>query len=105
MKRPIHLFDMMRFQFGEIEELIAYGSSTKYPELDDFSVLLKFKNGFHCDVSLRRRMQAGIFPFERIEVFCASPDDFDRGNGATLDRKSRHKTKISRRFRVICSRK
>ncbi|MFH4118056.1 Gfo/Idh/MocA family oxidoreductase, partial [Acinetobacter baumannii] len=33
----IHLFDMLRFQFGEIEEMAAYGSRHEYPELDEFS--------------------------------------------------------------------
>ncbi|MEK7856161.1 MAG: Gfo/Idh/MocA family oxidoreductase, partial [Acidobacteriota bacterium] len=43
----IHLFDMMRFQFGEIEELVAYGSQHEYPEIDEFSIIFKFKSGFH----------------------------------------------------------
>jgi myo-inositol 2-dehydrogenase/D-chiro-inositol 1-dehydrogenase len=43
----IHLFDMMRFQFGEIAEFSAYGSQHEYPELDGFSCIFKFKNGFH----------------------------------------------------------
>ena len=65
----IHLFDMMRFQFGEIEELVAYGSQHEYPELDEFSVIFKFKSGFHCTFASSSDA-SWHFPFERIEVFC-----------------------------------
>ena len=65
----IHLFDMMRFQFGEIAELVAYGSQHEYPELDEFSIICKFKNGFHCTFASSSDA-SWIFPFERIEVFC-----------------------------------
>ena len=65
----IHLFDMIRFQFGEIEELLAYGSQHEYPELDEFSVIFKFKNGFHCTFASSSDA-SWHFPFERIEVFC-----------------------------------
>jgi myo-inositol 2-dehydrogenase / D-chiro-inositol 1-dehydrogenase len=65
----IHLFDMMRYQFGEISELIAYGSQHEYPEIDEFSIILKFKNGFHCTFASSSDA-SWHFPFERIEVFC-----------------------------------
>ena len=65
----IHLFDMMRFQFGEIIELTAYGSQHEYPELDEFSIIFKFKNGFHCTFASSSDA-SWHFPFERIEVFC-----------------------------------
>ncbi len=65
----IHLFDMMRFQFGEIEELVAYGSQHEYPELDEFSVIFKFKSGFHCTFASSSDA-SWHFPFERVEVFC-----------------------------------
>ncbi len=65
----IHLFDMMRFQFGEISELVAYGSQHEYPELDEFSIIFKFKNGFHCTFASSSDA-SWHFPFERIEVFC-----------------------------------
>jgi len=65
----IHLFDMMRFQFGEIVELTAYGSEHEYPELDEFSIIFKFANGFHCTFASSSDA-SWHFPFERIEVFC-----------------------------------
>ena len=65
----IHLFDMMRFQFGEIKELVAYGSRHEYPELDEFSIIFRFCNGFHCTFASSSDA-SWHFPFERIEVFC-----------------------------------
>src|SRR6476660_2737148 len=65
---PIHMFDMMRFLFGEVESLHAVGSTHEYKEVDDFSVLLKFANGMHA--TLATAADAGwLFPFERVEVF------------------------------------
>jgi myo-inositol 2-dehydrogenase/D-chiro-inositol 1-dehydrogenase len=60
---------MMRFQFGEIEELVAYGSHHEYPELDEFSIIFKFKSGFHCTFASSSDASWHL-PFERIEVFC-----------------------------------
>jgi myo-inositol 2-dehydrogenase/D-chiro-inositol 1-dehydrogenase len=65
----IHLFDMLRFQFGEISEMVAFGSQHEYPELDEFSIIFKFKNGFHCSFASSSDA-SWLFPFERIEVFC-----------------------------------
>ena len=65
----IHLFDMMRFQFGEIDELVAYGSQHEYPEIDEFSIILRFRSGFHCTFASSSDA-SWHFPFERIEVFC-----------------------------------
>lgn len=65
----IHLFDMVRYQFGEIDELVAYGSQHEYPELDEFSIIFKLKNGFHCTFASSSDA-SWHFPFERIETFC-----------------------------------
>jgi len=66
---PIHMFDMMRFLFGEIASLQAIGSSHEYREVDDFSVLLKFANGMHATLATAADA-SWLFPFERVEVFC-----------------------------------
>jgi myo-inositol 2-dehydrogenase/D-chiro-inositol 1-dehydrogenase len=65
----IHMFDMMRFLFGEIESLVAVGSTHDYPEVDDFSVLLKFTSGVHATLASSADA-SWLFPFERVEVFC-----------------------------------
>lgn len=66
---PIHMFDMMRFLFGEVESLHAIGSQHEYRETDDFSVLLKFTSGFHATLATAADA-SWLFPFERVEVFC-----------------------------------
>jgi myo-inositol 2-dehydrogenase/D-chiro-inositol 1-dehydrogenase len=64
----IHIFDMMRFLFGEVAQLYALGSTHEYAEVDDFSVLLGFESGLHA--SLCSSADASwLFPFERVEVF------------------------------------
>lgn len=65
----IHLFDMMRFQFGEIAEIIAVGSQRTYSEIDNFSVLIRFQSGFHATFCSAADASWN-FPFERVEVFC-----------------------------------
>ena len=66
---PIHMFDMMRFLFGEVESLHAIGSKHEYREVDDFSVLLKFASGMHATLATAADA-SWLFPFERVEVFC-----------------------------------
>jgi myo-inositol 2-dehydrogenase/D-chiro-inositol 1-dehydrogenase len=66
---PIHMFDMMRFLFGEVESLHAVGSTHEYNEIDDFSVLLKFTSGMHATLATAADA-SWLFPFERVEVFC-----------------------------------
>jgi myo-inositol 2-dehydrogenase/D-chiro-inositol 1-dehydrogenase len=65
----IHMFDMLRFLFGEVTALHAIGSSHEYREIDDFSVLLSFAGGLHATLASAADA-SWLFPFERIEVFC-----------------------------------
>jgi myo-inositol 2-dehydrogenase / D-chiro-inositol 1-dehydrogenase len=65
----IHMFDMMRFLFGEVRSINAIGSSHEYPEVDDFSVLLQFESGMHATLASSADA-SWLFPFERVEVFC-----------------------------------
>ena len=65
----IHMFDMMRFLFGEVTSLDATGSSHEYPEVDDFSMLLRFDSGLHATLASSADA-SWLFPFERVEVFC-----------------------------------
>lgn len=64
----IHMFDMMRYQFGEVTELYSVGSEHEYAEVDDFSVLLRFKSGMHATLCSAADA-SWLFPFESIEVF------------------------------------
>jgi myo-inositol 2-dehydrogenase / D-chiro-inositol 1-dehydrogenase len=65
----IHMFDMLRFLFGEVAQLNALGSTHEYPETDDFSVLVGFKSGVHATLCSSADA-SWLFPFERVEVFC-----------------------------------
>ncbi len=105
----IHLFDMMRFQFGEIAELVAYGSQHEYPELDEFSIIFKFKNGFHCTFASSSDA-SWHFPFERIEVFChhrtIMTEEMERlfdsqGMDANFDTLSWHMTEKEERWGYV----
>jgi myo-inositol 2-dehydrogenase / D-chiro-inositol 1-dehydrogenase len=60
---PIHMFDMMRFQFGEIASLDARRSQP-----DDFSVLVEFASGMHATFTTSADT-SWFFPYERFEVF------------------------------------
>jgi myo-inositol 2-dehydrogenase/D-chiro-inositol 1-dehydrogenase len=65
----IHMFDMVRFLFGEVESVLAIGSKHEYNEIDDFSVLFKFNSGLHATLASSSDA-SWLFPFERVEVFC-----------------------------------
>jgi len=59
----------MRFLFGEVSGMDAVGTSHEYPEIDDFSVLLRFASGMHATLASSADA-SWLFPFERVEVFC-----------------------------------
>jgi myo-inositol 2-dehydrogenase/D-chiro-inositol 1-dehydrogenase len=65
----IHMFDMLRFLFGDVQRLQAIGSSHEYAEVYDFSVMLAFANGMHATLASSADA-SWLFPFERLEVFC-----------------------------------
>jgi myo-inositol 2-dehydrogenase/D-chiro-inositol 1-dehydrogenase len=59
---------MARWLFGDVVTLDAIGSTHRYPEVDDFSMLLKFSSGAHATFASSADA-SWFFPFERIEVF------------------------------------
>ncbi len=65
----IHMFDMLRFLFGEVVSVDAAGSSHEYPEIDDVSMLFRFQGGMHATLASSADA-SWLFPFERVEVFC-----------------------------------
>jgi len=60
---PIHMFDMMRFQFGEIAVLDARLSGK-----NDFSILVEFVSGMYATF-VTSADASWFFPYERVEVF------------------------------------
>jgi Predicted dehydrogenases and related proteins len=65
----IHMFDLLRFLFGDIICLDVAGSMHEYAEMDDFSCLLRFASGMHATLASSADA-SWMFPYERIEVFC-----------------------------------
>ncbi|MCS6806196.1 MAG: Gfo/Idh/MocA family oxidoreductase [Acidobacteriota bacterium] len=66
---PVHIFDMLRWLFGDVESMIVHATSHEYPEMDDFSLLLRFRSGLHATLATAADA-SWHFPFERLEVFC-----------------------------------
>jgi myo-inositol 2-dehydrogenase / D-chiro-inositol 1-dehydrogenase len=62
---PIHMFDMMRFQFGEVVSLDARESRK-----NDFSMLVEFSSGMHATF-VTSADASWFFPYERMEVYGA----------------------------------
>lgn len=60
---PIHMFDMMRFQFGEIVSLDA-----RMSQLNDFSMLIEFASGMWATF-VTSADTSWFFPYERVEVY------------------------------------
>jgi len=60
---PIHMFDMMRFQFGEVGAIDA-----RLSRANDFSMLIEFQNGLHATL-VTSADASWFFPYERIEIF------------------------------------
>lgn len=61
---PIHMFDMMRFQFGDVAAIDARLSQT-----NDFSMLIEFQSGLHATF-VTSADASWFFPYERMEIFC-----------------------------------
>jgi myo-inositol 2-dehydrogenase/D-chiro-inositol 1-dehydrogenase len=60
---PIHMFDMMRFQFGEVAAIDA-----RLSRANDFSMLIEFQSGMHATF-VTSADASWFFPYERIEAF------------------------------------
>lgn len=62
---PIHMFDMMRFQFGEVVSLDA-----RLSRPNDFSMLVEFASGMYATF-VTSADASWFFPYERMEVYGA----------------------------------
>jgi myo-inositol 2-dehydrogenase/D-chiro-inositol 1-dehydrogenase len=60
---PIHMFDMMRFQFGEVASIDA-----RLSRPNDFSILVEFQSGMHATF-VTSADASWFFPYERLEIF------------------------------------
>lgn len=60
---PIHMFDMMRYQFGEVVSLDA-----RLSRVNDFSMLVEFASGMYATF-VTSADASWFFPYERMEVY------------------------------------
>lgn len=60
---PIHMFDMMRHQFGEVASIDA-----RLGGANDFSMLVEFQSGMHATF-VTSADASWFFPYERVEIF------------------------------------
>ncbi len=67
---PVHLFDIGRFLFGNVEEIQGWARRSVYQELDGFSVLLRFSGGVITSVTSVAHA-SWLFPSERVEIYGA----------------------------------
>jgi myo-inositol 2-dehydrogenase/D-chiro-inositol 1-dehydrogenase len=67
---PVHLFDMGRFLFGEVQEIGGYARQSVYRELDGFVMLVKFRSGVVASVTSVAHT-SWLFPYERVEIYGA----------------------------------
>lgn len=66
---PIHLFDMCRYLFGEVETVTCEARKSISPsELDDFAILLTFASGTIATFVTSAHAGWG-YPFQRLEIY------------------------------------
>jgi len=65
----IPILDLLRWLFGEVESVVVHATSHEYSEMDDFSLLLRFRSGVHATLASVADA-SWHFPFERLEIFC-----------------------------------
>jgi myo-inositol 2-dehydrogenase/D-chiro-inositol 1-dehydrogenase len=65
---PVHLFDMGRFLFGDVDEVSGAARQSVYRELDGFVMLFKFQSGVIASVTSVAHT-SWFFPYERVEVY------------------------------------
>ena len=64
----IHLLDLLRWLIGDVGSIQCVAKANVYEQLDDFTMLLTFKNG-RCATLVSSAHAGWMFPFERIEIF------------------------------------
>lgn len=65
---PVHLFDMGRFLFGDVEEVSGVARQSVYRELDGFILLFRFAGGVVASVTSVAHT-SWFFPYERVEIY------------------------------------
>ncbi len=64
----LHLFDMMRYLFGEVDEMYVLAKKSVYDDYDDWAITVKMKNGI-IGTFTSSAHTSWMIPFERVEVY------------------------------------
>ncbi|HLJ60502.1 MAG TPA: Gfo/Idh/MocA family oxidoreductase, partial [bacterium] len=67
---PVHLFDMVRFLFGDVAAIQGRARQSVYRELDGFAMVLTCRSGVIATVTSVAHA-TWLFPSERVEVYGA----------------------------------
>ena len=65
---PVHLFDMGRFLFGDVQEIQGYARRSVYQEPDGFVMLVRFNSGVITSFTSVAHT-SWLFPYERVEIY------------------------------------
>lgn len=65
---PVHLFDLVRFFFGEVAEIQGWARQSVYKELDGFTMLLRCAGGVITSFTSVAHT-SWLFPSERVEIY------------------------------------
>ncbi len=64
----LHLFDMMRYLFGDVDEMYVLGKKSIYDDYDDWAIAVKMKSGI-IGTFTSSAHTSWMIPFERVEVY------------------------------------
>lgn len=64
----IHLFDMVRWLFGDIEEMYILGKKSIYPDYDDWAIVMKMRSGI-IGTFTSCAHASWMIPFEKVEIY------------------------------------
>jgi len=64
----LHLFDMMRFLFGDVARMYVLGKKSVYNDFDDWAITVEMKNGIIGSFTSCAHA-SWMIPFERVEVY------------------------------------
>jgi len=65
---PVHLFDLGRFLFGDVDEVSGAARQSVYGEPDGFVLLFRYRSGVVASVTSVAHA-SWFFPYERVEVY------------------------------------
>lgn len=64
----LHLFDMMRFLFGEVKEMYVLAKKSVYEDYDDWAITVRMENGI-IGTFMSSAHTSWMVPFERVEIY------------------------------------